>query len=279
MQGSEAYRLIVRRGPQPNQVFELDEDVINLGRDITNHIVINDREVSRHHLRLMRGSDGYTIEDLGSTNGTFVNGKRVTGATPLSNGDLLGLGETVTLLYEIVGSDAPPPSDDDAPQATVQSASGADDNPERYQPPQPTPQASDNPYSATPADTPQTPAEDDAARAGYSGAPAPAQGQYPPPADYPQDAQPDPYYASAGAGYAPPPPAGYDYDPYAMRETEGGGMTQWLLIGCLSLILLCCCMTVVVAAVVDSFCLYDDIPILLDIINSLGIPLGNCPTG
>ena len=78
MQGSEAYRLIVRRGPQPNQVFELDEDVINLGRDITNHIVINDREVSRHHLRLMRGNDGYTIEDLGSTNGTFVNGKRVT---------------------------------------------------------------------------------------------------------------------------------------------------------------------------------------------------------
>jgi len=77
MQGSETYRMIVRRGPQPNQVYELTADVTNLGRDITNDIVINDREVSRHHLRLMLSGEGCTLEDLGSTNGTFINGKRV----------------------------------------------------------------------------------------------------------------------------------------------------------------------------------------------------------
>ncbi len=122
MQGS-SFRLIVRRGPQPNQIYELTKGVVTLGRDITNDIVINDPEVSRHHCRLTQGGGGYTVEDLGSTNGTFVNGQRLTGARPLQPGDMLGLGETVTLAYEsaaagmgmeasaqpaILGASAPP---------------------------------------------------------------------------------------------------------------------------------------------------------------------------
>src|SRR5437762_12507313 len=101
MQSSGSFRLIVRRGPQPNQIYELNKDIITLGRDITNDIVINDPECSRHHCRLTRGGGGYTLEDLGSTNGTFVNGQRLSGARPLSGGDVIGLGETVTLSYEI----------------------------------------------------------------------------------------------------------------------------------------------------------------------------------
>ncbi len=99
MQGS-SFRLIVRRGPQPNQIYELDKSISTLGRDITNDIVINDPEVSRHHCRLTQGGGGFTIEDLGSTNGTFINGQRLTGARPLTPGDMVGLGETVTLAYE-----------------------------------------------------------------------------------------------------------------------------------------------------------------------------------
>jgi FHA domain len=100
MQSNGSFRLIVRRGPQPNQIYELNKDIITLGRDITNDIVINDPECSRHHTRLTRGGGGYTLEDLGSTNGTFVNGQRLTGARPLAGGDVIGLGETVTLGYE-----------------------------------------------------------------------------------------------------------------------------------------------------------------------------------
>ncbi len=100
MQGNGSFRLIVRRGPQPNQVYELNKGIITLGRDITNDIVINDPEVSRHHARLTQTGTGYTLEDLGSTNGTFVNGQRLTGARVLANGDMVGLGETVTLAYE-----------------------------------------------------------------------------------------------------------------------------------------------------------------------------------
>lgn len=100
MQGNGSFRLIIRRGPQPNQVYELNKGIITIGRDITNDIVINDPEVSRHHARLTQTGSGYTLEDLGSTNGTFVNGQRLTGARPLANGDMVGLGETVTLAYE-----------------------------------------------------------------------------------------------------------------------------------------------------------------------------------
>ncbi|MCA9912586.1 MAG: FHA domain-containing protein, partial [Anaerolineae bacterium] len=96
------YRLVVKRGPNPNQIFELNGDVHNLGRDITNDIVINDREASRHHLRISHSVNGYMVEDLGSTNGTFLNGKRMTGAEEIKPGDMIGLGETVTLEVQVV---------------------------------------------------------------------------------------------------------------------------------------------------------------------------------
>ena len=101
MQQPDSFRLVVRRGPQPNQTYAISKDITTLGRDITNDIVINDRETSRHHLRLQLSAGSVTLEDLGSTNGTFINGKRVSGVTVLQNGDLVGLGETVTLAFEI----------------------------------------------------------------------------------------------------------------------------------------------------------------------------------
>lgn len=128
MQGNDRFRLVVRRGPQPNQTYDLNKDIITIGRDITNDIVINDPEVSRHHMRFTRGAGGFTLEDLGSTNSTFVNGQRLTGAKPLANGDMIGLGETVTLGYELVrsqptgtpapglGSTEPPTAVSPAPQ-------------------------------------------------------------------------------------------------------------------------------------------------------------------
>ncbi len=103
MQSGTTYRLVVRRGPQPNQQFLLTRDTVTLGRDITNDIVINDPEVSRHHARLIRTPSGYTFEDLRSTNGSFVNRQRLSTPYQMSNGDLVGLGETITLVYEVVG--------------------------------------------------------------------------------------------------------------------------------------------------------------------------------
>ena len=121
MQSGGNFRLVVRRGPQPNQVYELNKDILSIGRDITNDITINDPECSRHHSRLTRGGGGYTLEDLGSTNGTFVNGQRLTGARPLTSGDLIGLGETVSLIYEATSMAAGPGGPPQGPgnQATM----------------------------------------------------------------------------------------------------------------------------------------------------------------
>jgi hypothetical protein len=103
MQAGARYRLVVRRGPQPNQQYELTRDKVTIGRDITNDVVVSDPEVSRHHARLVRTATGYAIEDLRSTNGTFVNQQRIATPHPLQNNDLIGLGETVVLAFEAMG--------------------------------------------------------------------------------------------------------------------------------------------------------------------------------
>lgn len=199
MQAGESFRLVVRRGPQPNQVYELRDDVINLGRDITNTIAINDREVSRHHLRFTRSGDTYMIEDLGSTNGTFINGKRLSGSTLLKNGDMIGLGETVTLGFEVARPGSANPY-----QAPPAAASP-------YQPAQPAaapPVPPVNPYQA-PSAAPAQPIQ-----------PAAPVNPYQPPSVLPQpqnpyQAPPAPGYVPPSADpYAPPPPYGQP-DPYA----------------------------------------------------------------
>ena len=65
-----------------------------IGREGTD-IVVADPEVSRRHAAIRRHGDGVAIEDLGSTNGTLVNGSKVQGVQPLSDGDSVRVGNTV----------------------------------------------------------------------------------------------------------------------------------------------------------------------------------------
>ncbi len=93
-------RLLMRQGPRPDHVFEVDKPVVVIGREAGNDIVVEDPQVSRHHARLSLQAGGYVVEDLGSTNGTYINGRRVTTTTPVNPGDTLGLGDTVVFLVE-----------------------------------------------------------------------------------------------------------------------------------------------------------------------------------
>jgi len=102
MQSSGSNRLTVRQGPVPGKIFELAKDMMTIGRDVNNDLVINDSEISRNHSRLTAQSGGYLIEDLASTNGTFVNGQRLIGPKLLNAGDVVGLGETIVLEYGYV---------------------------------------------------------------------------------------------------------------------------------------------------------------------------------
>src|SRR5262245_3619536 len=106
MESRGSYRLTLRQGPVPGKIYELVKDVSTIGRDVSNDIVINDAEVSRNHARLTSQSGGFLLEDLASTNGTFVNGQRLIGPKLLNPGDVVGLGETVVLEYSVMMADA-----------------------------------------------------------------------------------------------------------------------------------------------------------------------------
>jgi hypothetical protein len=96
----QSYQFVMRTGPNPGKSFPLTKDELSLGRDISNEIVINDAEVSRHHARIYRQAGGFVLEDTGSTNGTFVNGQRLMGPHMLRPGEMILLGENISLIFE-----------------------------------------------------------------------------------------------------------------------------------------------------------------------------------
>jgi FHA domain-containing protein len=84
--------LVVRRGPNAGARFLLDHDVTTSGRHPDSDIFLDDVTVSRRHAEFHRGGSGFTVRDVGSLNGTYVNRERVESAT-LSNGDEVQIGK------------------------------------------------------------------------------------------------------------------------------------------------------------------------------------------
>jgi 3',5'-cyclic-nucleotide phosphodiesterase len=66
-------------GPDKGRSFEVDEEAIFVGRAPDNEIHIKDKSVSRKHLKIVKREEKYYVTDLGSKNGTFIDGMRVTG--------------------------------------------------------------------------------------------------------------------------------------------------------------------------------------------------------
>jgi hypothetical protein len=98
--GQAQYRLVVRQGPIPGQVFELNRREIIIGRDIANDFVINDAEVSRRHAQLTLEGDRYKIEDLNSTNGTYIDGQRLIGPHLMAIGEIIMFGDNVGVIFD-----------------------------------------------------------------------------------------------------------------------------------------------------------------------------------
>lgn len=99
-------RLVVQTGPNPGQIINLGTVSSSLGREATNNIVLNDPEISRRHARIIPQGTGFLLEDLNSTNGTYVNGQQVTGRVLLVNGDVIQLGESVRIVFETLANAA-----------------------------------------------------------------------------------------------------------------------------------------------------------------------------
>jgi hypothetical protein len=84
--------LVVQRGPSAGSRFLLDTDVVAAGRHPDSEIFLDDVTVSRRHAEFRRGPEGYTVADVGSLNGTYVNRDRID-EVALQGGDEVQIGK------------------------------------------------------------------------------------------------------------------------------------------------------------------------------------------
>jgi hypothetical protein len=89
-------KLVVTEGPASGREIDLDQEVV-IGREGV-AFTLDDSELSRRHAAVRPVAGGYEVEDLGSLNGTFVNGKKIESATRIAGGDTLKIGQTVVKL-------------------------------------------------------------------------------------------------------------------------------------------------------------------------------------
>ena len=90
-------RLVVQESPvlAAGEEFELDSAPVTVGRGAANDVALEgDEFASARHVRFEPRRDGVYVHDLGSTNGTYVNGVRIDGARKLTHGDVVRVGET-----------------------------------------------------------------------------------------------------------------------------------------------------------------------------------------
>lgn len=92
------------------KVFDIDQPTIRLGRDEDMDIVIDNPSVSRRQAELRREEGGWVVEDLGSSNGTFLHGERIEGPQPIRTGDEIGFGKFSLVFDKVVGSVSGPAS-------------------------------------------------------------------------------------------------------------------------------------------------------------------------
>jgi steroid delta-isomerase-like uncharacterized protein len=93
--------LVCETGPAAGETFDLNREVLVIGREEQSvDIAIVDPAISRRHARLTRQGNSYIIEDLKSSNGTFVNARRISEPVLLIEGDVVELGKVARLSYE-----------------------------------------------------------------------------------------------------------------------------------------------------------------------------------
>ncbi|MBN1384899.1 MAG: FHA domain-containing protein [Elusimicrobia bacterium] len=100
-------KLILKFGPAVIKDIPITKNILTVGRKEDNDIVIDNPAVSGHHAKIYQQGNSYVVEDLGSTNGTFINEKKVLKAA-LKNSDQIGLAKhTLTFVSDDKASDSP----------------------------------------------------------------------------------------------------------------------------------------------------------------------------
>ncbi len=91
-------------GKHQGKTLTLPADIVIVGRDPKAHIRVNSTEVSRHHCEIHVRGTNVIVKDLGSRNGTFVNGEAIFGEVPIQPGDTLHVG---SMVFELAGKKKP----------------------------------------------------------------------------------------------------------------------------------------------------------------------------
>ena len=99
--------VLAREGQLTGERWTIESDEFLIGRGSDCQLVLPERQVSRHHAKILSESGQYILHDLGSKNGTHMNGNRVRGSIPLRDGDEIQIALRVKLLF--IGTDATVP--------------------------------------------------------------------------------------------------------------------------------------------------------------------------
>ena len=91
-------KILIKLKDKELKTIETDKPRLTIGRNENNDIYINNLGISKKHAKIVRQDDTYTIEDLGSTNGTLLNNKPVKKKAPLASNDVVTIGKYTFLL-------------------------------------------------------------------------------------------------------------------------------------------------------------------------------------
>lgn len=97
-------KLTIKAGPDSGKEIELTQAELVIGRSAPANLIIANPEISRRHARVYPQQGSYVLEDLGSSNGTFLNGERVQGPQTLTDGAEIRLGPQVSLAFSQPGT-------------------------------------------------------------------------------------------------------------------------------------------------------------------------------
>lgn len=115
LEQKEAPLLLWMEGEGIKGRWVLTRAVSSIGRWEDNEVAIDDRWISRYHAEIRREGDRHVLRDLGSKNGTYLNGQRITSPTALSDGDEIQVTPMVILTFVDYGSTAPLPEEMHSP--------------------------------------------------------------------------------------------------------------------------------------------------------------------
>lgn len=109
-------QFVVQSGAEPGKTYDLAlNKKYSIGRQSANEIVVSDEQVSRRHAEVQAIPNGILVTDLGSSNGTFINGTRVSSPQTIGPGDTLQVGTTVLRLVDSQNADSTLPAGYDQP--------------------------------------------------------------------------------------------------------------------------------------------------------------------